>query len=67
MGLSHQVPIDILVYSKPEYLKLSETNPWFAQEVEKKGIVIYETPVHLTRSDFDDELFNYNLPRIIFG
>jgi predicted nucleotidyltransferase len=42
MGLSHQVPIDILVYSKPEYLKLSETNPWFAQEVEKKGIVIYE-------------------------
>jgi predicted nucleotidyltransferase len=42
MSLSHQVPIDILVYSKPEYLKLSETNPWFAQEVEKKGGVIYE-------------------------
>jgi predicted nucleotidyltransferase len=42
LALSYQVPIDILVYSRPEYLKLREINPWFVQEIEEKGKIIYE-------------------------
>jgi predicted nucleotidyltransferase len=42
MDISYQVPIDILVYSRPEYLKLREINPWFVQEIEEKGEIIYE-------------------------
>jgi predicted nucleotidyltransferase len=40
--VSCQIPIDILVYSRPEYQKLKEVNPGFVREIEEKGKVIYE-------------------------
>ena len=40
--LSLEVPIDLLVYSKPEFEKLKRINNPFAFEIIKKGSLIYE-------------------------
>jgi predicted nucleotidyltransferase len=42
MDISRQVPIDILVWSKPEFQTLKEINPGFVREIEKGGKIIYE-------------------------
>jgi hypothetical protein len=36
------VPIDILVWSKPEFQTLKEINPGFVREIEECGKIIYE-------------------------
>jgi len=40
--LSLEVPIDLLVYSKPEFAKLKEINNSFTSEILGKGYLIYE-------------------------
>lgn len=40
--LSLEVPIDLLVYSKSEFVKLKEINNSFASEILKKGSLVYE-------------------------
>jgi predicted nucleotidyltransferase len=42
LELSCQISIDLVVYSKPEFLRLKEINPVFAQEIEEKGEIVYE-------------------------
>jgi predicted nucleotidyltransferase len=42
MDISRQVPIDILVWSKPEFQTLKEINPGFVREIEERGKIIYE-------------------------
>lgn len=42
MELSCRLSIDLLVYSKPEFEKLKEVNPFFAEEIEERGKVVYE-------------------------
>ncbi|WP_417913163.1 nucleotidyltransferase domain-containing protein [Candidatus Electronema sp. TJ] len=41
-GLTKQIPIDLVVYTKGEYDILSQNNASFFQEIKKKGKVLYE-------------------------
>lgn len=43
--ISLEVPIDLLVYSKPEFAKLKKINNSFAVEIIKKGSLIYEKAI----------------------
>jgi predicted nucleotidyltransferase len=42
LDISCQISIDLMVYTKSEFVKLKEVNPLFVQEIEKKGKIIYE-------------------------
>lgn len=42
LDLSLEVPIDILVYTKDEFLKLNQSDNPFISEIVDKGEVIYE-------------------------
>ncbi len=41
-NISLEIPIDLLVYSKSEFVKLREINNAFASEIIEKGYLIYE-------------------------
>ena len=41
-NISLEVPIDLLVYSKQEFIKLKKINSSFASEILNKGSLIYE-------------------------
>lgn len=40
--ISKQVPIDLIVYTKPMYQKFIEQNSKFAHEITTKGEILYE-------------------------
>jgi predicted nucleotidyltransferase len=42
LELSSQISIDLVVYSKAEFIKLKEINSLFVREIEEKGKIIYE-------------------------
>jgi hypothetical protein len=40
--ITGNIPIDLIVYSKPMYTKFNELCSLFSKEVSQKGIVLYE-------------------------
>jgi len=42
LNLSFQTQIDLMVYSRAEYQKLKNESWYFANEIEKRGKIIYE-------------------------
>ncbi|MBL6972491.1 MAG: nucleotidyltransferase domain-containing protein [Desulfobacterales bacterium] len=40
--ITRQIPIDLIVYTKPMYNKFNELGSLFSKEVSQKGIVLYE-------------------------
>jgi predicted nucleotidyltransferase len=41
-GIMKQVPIDLIVYTKPTYEKFVELGSMFSKEIERKGKLLYE-------------------------
>ena len=42
LDLSAQIPIDLVVYTKPMYRKFNELDSMFSREIAEKGKVLYE-------------------------
>ena len=40
--ITKQIPIDLIVYTKPMYNKFNELGSLFSKEISQKGIVLYE-------------------------
>ncbi len=40
--ITDKIPIDLIVYTKPMYIKFNELGSLFSKEVSQKGIVLYE-------------------------
>ena len=40
--ITRQIPIDLIVYTKPMYNKFNELGSLFSKEISQKGIVLYE-------------------------